>query len=61
MALNYKYPNPLDQWRAFARIIEYYSNNYEESNYMQDLKQIIGNKPYFIWTSNIDQDRKSVV
>lgn len=54
MALNYKYPNQLDQWRAFARIIEYYANNYEESNYMQDLKRIIGNKPYFIWTSNID-------
>lgn len=53
-ALSFNYPNSLDRWRAFARIIEYYGNNYEESNYMQDLKKIIGNKPYYIWTSNVD-------
>lgn len=53
-ALGYPYPNQLDQWRAFARIIEYYGNNYEESRSMKDLKKIIGNKPYFIWTSNVD-------
>lgn len=53
-ALGYNYPNLLDKWRAFSRIIEYYGNNYQESSYMRDLKQIIGNKPYFIWTSNID-------
>lgn len=54
LALGYNYPNKLDQWRAFARIIEYYGNNYNESNYMKDLKKIIGDKPYFVWTSNID-------
>lgn len=54
LALGYPYPNQLDQWRAFARIIEYYGNNYEESRSMKDLKKIIGKKPYFIWTSNVD-------
>lgn len=53
-ALSFDYPNALDKWRAYARIIEYYGNNYEETNYMQDLKKIIADKPYYIWTSNID-------
>lgn len=53
-AFAFKYPNQLDYWRVVARTVEYYGNNYEESNYMHDLKQIIGNKPYFIWTSNVD-------
>ncbi|NRO06328.1 Sir2 silent information regulator family NAD-dependent deacetylase [Lactobacillus helveticus] len=53
-ALVFKYPNQLDYWRMVARVVEYYGNNYEISNYMQDIKKIIGNKSYFVWTSNID-------
>lgn len=53
-AFNFKYPNQLDYWRVIARTVEYYGNNYEISNYMQNLKKIVGNKPYFIWTSNVD-------
>lgn len=53
-AFGYKYPDPLDYWRVVARTVEYYSNNYETSNYMLDLKKIIGDKPYFVWTSNVD-------
>lgn len=53
-ALSFPYKNKLDHWRAIARIVEYYGNNYETSNYMSDIKDLVGNKPYFIWTSNID-------
>lgn len=53
-ALSFPYKDKLDHWRTIARIVEYYGNNYEMSNYMSDIKELIGNKPYFIWTSNID-------
>ncbi|NRO68014.1 Sir2 silent information regulator family NAD-dependent deacetylase [Lactobacillus helveticus] len=53
-AFAFKYPNQLDYWQMAARVVEYYGNNYEISNYMQDIKKIIGNKSYFVWTSNID-------
>lgn len=54
MAFNFKYPTPLEHWRVLARIIEYYVNNYQKSPYMTNLKKIIGDKPYFIWTSNTE-------
>lgn len=53
-AFNYKYPNQLDYWRVVSRAIEYYSNNYQASSYMHDIEKIIGDKPYFVWTSNVD-------
>lgn len=53
-ALNYNYPNELDKWRVYARIAEYYNYNYYPGELMDKLRQVIGNKPYFIWTSNID-------
>lgn len=53
-AFNYQYPDELDHWRVIARTVEYYGNNYQPSIYMQDLKKIIGDKPYFAWTSNVD-------
>lgn len=53
-ALSFPYKNKLDHWRAIARIVEYYGNNYTTSSYMNDIKEVIGNKPYYIWTSNID-------
>lgn len=54
MAANTKYPNEVERWRVLARIGEYYFNNYAESTYMTQLKKIIGQKPYFIWTSNTE-------
>lgn len=53
-ALNFPYKSKLDHWRAIARIVEYYGNNYETTGFMTDLKELIGKRPYFIWTSNID-------
>lgn len=53
-ALSYHYPDTLDQWRAYARITEYYSHNYHSSSLMTTLKHLLGNKPTYFWTSNID-------
>lgn len=53
-ALNYHYPDELDKWRVYARIAEYYNYNYYPGELMGKLRQIIGDKPYFIWTSNVD-------
>lgn len=53
-AFGFHYPNELDHWRVIARTVEYYSNNYQPSVYMQDLNKIIVDKPYFVWTSNVD-------
>lgn len=54
MALSYNYPNALDQWRAYSRIIYYYGIEYQPGSLMTKLKEIINDKPFFIWTSNID-------
>ena len=53
-ALSYHYPDPLDQWRAYARITEAYSRHYQPSSIMATLKQLLGRKPTYFWTSNID-------
>lgn len=53
-AISYDYPNELDKWRVYARITEYYARNYHPDEVMNSLEEIIGDKPYFIWTSNID-------
>ena len=53
-AFAFQYPNKLDYWRVVARVVEYYSNKYTPSVYMKNLKQIVGDKPYFVWTSNVD-------
>ena len=53
-AFSFPYKNKLDHWRTIARAVEYYGNNYEPSDYMKDIKKLIGDKPYYIWTSNVD-------
>lgn len=53
-AFSFPYPNQLDRWRAYARVAEYYNYNYQPSQYMTDIKALINNKPYFVWTSNVD-------
>lgn len=53
-AFSFQYPSQLDYWRVIARTVEYYSKRYQPSVYMKDLHGIIGDKPYFAWTSNAD-------
>ncbi|NRO50612.1 hypothetical protein [Lactobacillus helveticus] len=45
-AFSYQYPDELDYWRVIARTVEYYSNNYQPSVYMQDLKKIMTGKSH---------------
>lgn len=53
-AMSYNYPDALDRWRVYARVAEYYQYNYHPGELMDKLRQVIGDKPYFIWTSNVD-------
>lgn len=53
-ALSYDYPNKLDYWRAVSRVAEHYNYNYQGSQYTEQVKELIDNKPYYIWTSNTD-------
>lgn len=57
-ALSFDYPNAMDRWKAYARITEYYANSYKPGKLMDSLKKIIDDKPYFIWTSNVDHHFK---
>lgn len=41
-----------EKWGFLSRLIHHYSGNYTISSAMNDLKAIVGNKPYFILTSN---------
>ena len=57
-AMGHHYTDKLDQWRAYARVSEYYVYNYHPGELMADLKSILANKPSFIWTSNVDHHFK---
>ena len=41
-----------EKWGFYSRLINHYSGNYTISPVMEDLKTIVGDKPYFILTSN---------
>ena len=50
----YPYENQVDKWAIFSRIVECYSNQYSPSAVMKYLKDVISDKPYYAWTSNVD-------
>lgn len=41
-----------EKWGFISRLIEHYSGTYEASPVMKNLKTIVGDKPYFVVTSN---------
>lgn len=45
----------------FSRLVNHYSGNYTTSSVMEDLKTIVGDKPYFILTSNGEGHLKCLV
>ncbi len=47
-----RWPTVEQQWGFWCRMINHYSGNYQASEVMQDLKTIIGEKDYFLVTSN---------
>ena len=47
-----KCPSEEENWGFWSRLIHHYCGNYEETQVMSDLKDIIGEKDYFVITSN---------
>ena len=48
----YQWKTLEEKWGYLSRLIEHYSGSYMGSPVMDDLKKIVGEKPYFIVTSN---------
>ena len=48
----YRWNTDTEKWAFLSRLIHHYSGNYTTSQAMEDLKKIIGEKPYFVLTSN---------
>lgn len=50
----FDYPSENDRKEFFRRLVKYWVDDYKPSQVMKDLRSIVGNKPYFIVTSNGD-------
>ena len=50
-----------EKWGFFSRLVNHYSGNYTTSSVMEDLKTIVGDKPYFILTSMVRDILKCLV
>lgn len=47
-----RWPLEEEKWAFWSRLIYHYCGEYRETQVMKDLKAIIGEKPYFVVTSN---------
>ena len=47
-----RWPSEEEKWGFWSRLIHHYCGKYKESPVMADLKRIVGEKDYFIVTSN---------
>lgn len=50
----YPWPTLEEKWAFLARLINHYSGDYTGSQVMTDLRDIVGDKPYFVVTSNAE-------
>lgn len=50
----YYWPSSEEKWGFLSRAVNYFSGSYHGSDVMTDLKDIIGEKDYFVLTSNIE-------
>ena len=50
----FHWKTPEEKWGFLSRLINHYSGSYVASEAMEDLKTIVGEKPYFILTSNAE-------
>lgn len=50
----YNYPSADDRNEFFRRLVKYWVTDYKPSQVMKDLRAVVGDKPYFIITSNGD-------
>lgn len=47
-----RWPSEEEKWAFWSRLIHHYCGGYRETQVMKDLKAVVGEKPYFIVTSN---------
>ena len=47
-----QWPNEEEKWAFWARLIHHYCGQYQPTQVMEDLKAIVGDKDYFVVTSN---------
>lgn len=47
-----RWPSEEEKWAFWSRLIHHYCGEYKESQVMKDLKAIVGDKNYFVLTSN---------
>lgn len=47
-----RWPSEEEKWAFWSRLIHHYCGEYKESQVMKDLKAIVGDKNYFVVTSN---------
>ncbi|MDO4556663.1 MAG: NAD-dependent protein deacetylase, SIR2 family [Lachnospiraceae bacterium] len=47
-----QFPSEEEKWAFYSRLVNHYSGNYSGSANTDALKKMIGNKPYFMVTSN---------
>ncbi len=50
-----RWPSEEEMWGFWSRMVDHYSNKYEVSDAMKDLRAIVGEKDYFVVTSNGEQ------
>ncbi len=50
-----RWPSEEEMWGFWSRMVDHYSNNYEPSEAMKDLRAVVGKKEYFVVTSNGEQ------
>lgn len=50
----FDYPAAADRKEFFKRLVHYWIEEYRPSNVMKNLRRVVGDKPYFILTSNGD-------
>lgn len=48
----YPWKTAEEKWGFLSRLIDHYSGNYKTSPVMENLKEIVGDKSYFVLTSN---------
>ena len=46
------WPSEEEKWSFWARLIHHYCGQYRPTSVMNDLKAIVGEKDYFVVTSN---------
>lgn len=50
----YPWKTEEERWGYLSRLIQHYSGTYQGSKVMEDLRAIVGDKPYFVVTSNAE-------